>query len=128
MEELYEIGVSPDGTYIYARKFRQPYTPKLALKVASELRHFGEKLDVVGCLVDIRGTTHVSSISDQYKFAYEKSKDVGLRYDWKYAFLMDHNHDSSSFIETVMINAGYEFQIFTDERKAVDWLKAERSN
>ena len=59
MEKLYEIGSSPDETYVYARAFRHPYTAELARMLAEELVRFGEKLGVLGCLIDIRGTTSV---------------------------------------------------------------------
>jgi hypothetical protein len=123
MEELYEIGRSPDETYLYARAFRVPYTAELALTLAGELVRLGEKLDVLGCLIDIRGTTSVSSVVDKYEFAYEKAKIAGLPRHWRFAFLIDHGDDSPGFIEIVMKNAGYMFQIFKDEREAVDWLK-----
>ncbi|MFV1997635.1 MAG: hypothetical protein ACC641_06445 [Acidiferrobacterales bacterium] len=123
MEELYEIGSSPDETYVYARAFRHPYTAEIALTLAEELAHLGKKLGVLGCLIDIRGTTSVSSVVDKYKFAYEKATVADLPHHWRYAFLIDHGDDSPDFIETVMKNAGYILQIFEDESEAIDWLK-----
>jgi hypothetical protein len=123
MEEKYEIGSSPDGTYVYARAFRHPYTAEIALTVAGDLVRFGEKLDVLGCLVDIRGSASVSSVVDKYKFAFEKAELAGLSRHWRYAFVIDHGDDSPDFIETVMKNAGYAFQVFEDEREAIDWLQ-----
>jgi len=127
-EKLYEIGISPDETYIYARKFRHPYTVEIALTLAGELVHLGEKLSVLGCFIDIRGTTSVSSVFDKYQFAYEKTTAAGLPHHWRFAFLIDHGDDSPDFIETVMKNAGNMFQIFEDEREAIDWLKGAQSS
>ena len=123
MEEQYEIGSSSDGTYVYAQAFRVPYTMKLALTLADELVLLGEKLGVLGCLIDIRGVTSVSSVTDKYQFAYKKSKAAGLPRRWRFAFLKDHGDDSPEFIETVMINAGFMFRVFEDEREAIGWLK-----
>ena len=127
-EELYEIGCSPDNTYVYARAFNIPYTAELALTVAEKLVGLGKKSDVLGCVIDIRGTWSVSSILDKYIFAYKKASFVGLPRHWKLAFIMDHDsNDSPEFIEIVMRNAAYMFKIFEDECKAVDWIKGEKN-
>ena len=127
MEKLYEIGSSPDETYVYARAFRHPYTAELARSLAEELVRFGEKQGVVGCLIDIRGTTSVSSVVEKYEFAYKNATGSGLPHRWRYAFLMDQGDDSPDFIETVMKNAGYVFQIFKNEDEAIEWLKGAQS-
>ena len=123
MGKQYEIGSSSDGTYVYAQAFSVPYTMKLALTLADELLLLGEKLGVQGCLIDIRGVASASSVTDKYQFAYEKTKIAGLPHHWRFAFLKDHDDDSPDFIETVMINAGFMFQIFEDEHEAIGWLK-----
>ncbi len=123
MEKPYEIGSSSDQTYVYARAFRKPYTAEIALTLAEELVHIGEKSGALGCLIDIRGTTSVSSVVEKYEFAYEKATVAGLPRHWRYAFLIDHGDDSPDFIETVMKNAGYMLNVFEDEREAIDWLK-----
>jgi len=127
MEKPYEIGSSPDETYVYARAFRTPYTAELALTVARELVPIGVELGVLGCLIDIRGTASVSSVIDKYEFAYEKATVAGLPHHWRYAFLIDHGDDSPDFIGTVMRNAGFMLKIFDDERQAIDWLKEAQS-
>ena len=96
--------------------------------MAGKLIRFGEKPGVLGCLIDIRGTTSVSSVADKYEFAHEKAKTIGMPYHWRFAFLIDRGDDSPDFIETVMENAGYMFRIFDDEREAIDWLKGVQSN
>jgi hypothetical protein len=127
-EKLYKTGISPDETYLYARAFQLPYTFELAQTLAGELILLGEKLDVLGCLIDIRGTTSVSSVIEKYEFAYKKARVAGLPRRWRYAFLKDHGDDSLEFIELVMQNAAYMFQVFEDERKAVDWLRGAQSS
>lgn len=120
-------GISSDETYLWARAFQLPFTLEIAQKVSENLVRFGENLDVLGCLIDIRGTKSVSTILDKYKFAYEKAGHAMLPRHWKYAFLIDIGDDSPGFIETVMKNAGYLFQVFENESKAVDWLKGIQS-
>jgi hypothetical protein len=123
MEKPYEIGRSPDESYLYARAFRDPYTAELALRLAGELVELGEKPGVVGCLIDIRGTTSESSIVEKYEFAHNNAQGIGLPHHWKIAFLVDHSDGSLGFVETVMTNAGYRFLIFEDESEAITWLK-----
>ena len=126
MEKPYEIGLSQDKTYIYANKFRQPYTLELALKLARDLTRFGEGLEISGCLVDRRGTKNASSATDKYMFAHQKSKTIGIPRHWRYAFLVDQDDDSLGFVETVMKNAGYMFEVFIDEQEAINWLKSSK--
>ena len=125
MEILYKTGISIDKTYVYAQEFNVPYTFELAQTLAVDLVSLGKKFAVLGCLIDLRGTTSVSRDIDKYEFAYYKSNIAGLPRQWRYAFLKDHNDNTLDFIETVMKNAGYIFEIFEAEHEAVDWLKRE---
>jgi hypothetical protein len=127
MEKPYEIGISRDGTYVYAHSFRVPYSPNLALTLADEFIRLGNEHGVIKCFVDIRGTTSVSSVTDQYVFAHKKAPATGLPRHWKYAFLKDKGDDSLHFIEIAMQNAGYEFKVFENESEAIDWLKGTQS-
>ena len=127
MGKLYETGISPDETYLFARAFQHPFTFELAQTLAVELVLLGEKLNVLGCLIDISETTSASKVIDKYKFAYEKAKIIGLPFHWRYAFLKAHGDNSPIFIETVMSNAGYIIRIFDNESEAVEWLKGEQS-
>lgn len=123
MEKQYDIGISPDGMFYHVRAFRVPYTANLALEVAREIINLGDKIGILGCIIDIRGTTSISSVLEKYQFANEKASLVGLPHHWKYAFLKDQTDESPNFIETVMQNVGFSLKIFKDEREAIDWLK-----
>ena len=79
MEKPFETGISSDGTFFYARKFQVPYTAAVAQTLATELVQFGETLNVLGCLIDIRGTKSVSSVMEKYNFAYQKPKKLVCR-------------------------------------------------
>jgi hypothetical protein len=73
-------------------------------------------------LVDLSESELVSSIGEQYKFAYERAEKIGLRRSWSIALLtapMDESHD---FLEIVVWNAGYRLRCFDDENAAVNWL------
>jgi hypothetical protein len=125
MEQQYELGISPDGSYLYARVFREPLTLKLVLTVALELKDLDSERGARACLLDSRGTTSVTSVADKYDFAYKKMGDVGIPCTVRVALLKDAGDHSPDFMETVMRNAGHVFQIFVDEREAVDWMKAQ---
>jgi hypothetical protein len=129
MEKLYEIGSSSDKTYICARAFRHPFTAHVALWLARDIVRHGKKIDVLGCLIDVRGAASVLSVAEYYEFANEKANIVGLPHHWRYAFVIDYGDDSPDLIiETFMQIAGYMFQIFEDEQEAIDWLKSALSN
>jgi len=123
MKRDYEIGISPDKTFVYAQAFRQPYTLELALAVARELNPLGKKFGVLGCLIDIRGTKSVTSNFEKYEFAQKQANHVGVPRHWRIALLKDADDDSPNFLETVMKNAGYSFKIFKDKLRAIEWLK-----
>ncbi len=127
MERPFETGISSDRTHLYARKFQVPFTATFAQLLATEFTQLGEKLNVLGCLIDIRGTKSVSTVVEKYNFAYKKTTEIGLPRYWKYAFIKDQGDDSLEFIEIVMHNAGYLFRTFEDESIAVDWLKGEQT-
>lgn len=122
MERRYEIGISADGRYVYARSFREPHTLELAATVARELMTLGDPRAFTGCLIDLRGTTSMASAPDLYEFAYEKSKVIGMQPRWKTAVLKDVGDDSTDFLETVMKNAGFNVQMFESEQAAKSWL------
>ena len=122
MKELYKTGCSSDKKYVYAHTFTVPYTPEIAFSLAKELVALGKENGAHGCLIDIRGAQYKSSVMDKYKFAYEKASLADLPKNWRYAFIIDTGHNSPKFIETVMKNAGYMFEVFEDEQQAIDWL------
>lgn len=128
MERLYEIGTSDDGTYVFARRFRLPYSKEIADKVAGDLYPLGQHPGVLGYLVDIRGTTSATTPHDKYEYAYRKTTDIGVRRSQKMALLKDAGDHSADFMEIVMKNAGYMFRIFEDEGLAIDWLRATKSS
>ena len=91
--------------------------------LADEFVGLGNEHGITRCLIDARGNTSVSSVSDQYVFAHKKVSATGLPRHWKFAFLKDKGDDSRNFIEIAMQNAGYEFKLFENESEAIDWLK-----
>ncbi len=123
MKKLYELGKSPDGSYIYVRSIKQGVTLDLAVRFTDECTTLGEQSDLNRCLIDMRGTTSISSVSGKYEFAYNKAREVGLSHKWKMALLKDDGDTSPDFLQTVMDNAGWRFKLFVDNGLAEAWLK-----
>jgi hypothetical protein len=65
----------------------------------------------------------VSSIWDKYRYAYQEAAKFGLSRQWKIVVLKDPDDRSPDFLETVMVNNGYMFRVFADEKTAIVWLR-----
>jgi hypothetical protein len=65
-ERPYEFGISPDGTYVLARAFRQHYTLALAVGVTQDLNTLGDASRFKGCLLDLRGTTTATTTTEKH--------------------------------------------------------------
>lgn len=124
-DKAFEVGTSSSGAYVYADNFQVAYSAEVARMVASDLVPLGKQVGANGCLIDTQTTSHVSSTSEKYAFAYRSTESAGLPRDWKYAFVTNEGDESAAIIETMMSNAGFSFQIFTDKQEAIDWLTSE---
>jgi hypothetical protein len=125
MDAPYEIGSSSGEAYVYARNFTVPYTAQVALTVAAEVARLGHDVGASGCLVDIRGTEPVASVSDKADFAYHGTKLAALPQNWKYAFVRAGADPLTDFVGTFMRDAGFDFRVFEDELAAIKWLEGE---
>jgi hypothetical protein len=74
-------------------------------------------------LVDVRGTQNVASTLEQYIFGYQNMLQFGLPKDSDISILANADNESHSFIETLLINAGYHCRLFRDEEAALEWLR-----
>lgn len=122
MSRAYEVGVSEDGKYVYARVTRQTITLVLAEAFTRELTKLGGASGIRRCLVDVRGARSVAGVSGEYQYAYEKAEMSGFTHQWRMAVLKDRADTSHDFLQTVMDNAGRMFKLFNDEAEAVAWL------
>lgn len=101
-----------------------PVTLDLAVSFTKSFVSLGNSHKLSHTVIDVRKTKSTSSILDKYIFAYEKAEQTGLSRSWRIALLKKVNDTSLDFIETVMINAGYQFKIFTNEQFALNWLES----
>lgn len=76
-------------------------------------------------LYDARKARNLSSVLENYKYAYENSKDMQLSHAARSVILTDPEDKSHEFVVTAFRNAGYNVMGFTDEKAAVAWLEAD---
>ncbi len=119
----YNINLNHNRKHIIIQVWT-PVTLNLAVSFTSSFSSLGSKLKLSRVVIDIRNTKSASSIVDKYFYAYKSAELSGLSRSWRIALLKEANDKSADFLETVMINAGYQFKIFTNEKFASDWLKA----
>jgi hypothetical protein len=118
----YSIEISENENYILILA-KSDITVEMARQWTSELVELSNKSGITNYLFDARKRKNISNVTENYNFSY---KDVGLlNYDKTHrsAMLVDPDDHSHDFVETTMINAGYNAKIFHDESEAIKWLE-----
>ncbi len=114
--------LSEDGSYIHYRSNR---SSRNGAEMAGRLRalvDLGRKHQLSRALLDARGITFAAPIAVQYDFAYHQAWQAGLARDWRLALLVTPGDRSYDFMETALINSGYQAQLFFDPERARAWL------
>ncbi len=120
----YTIEVSESRKFLRVRPDR-PITAELARQWAPELQELGRRHGIQRYLFDARSLPNVSSVTQNYTFAYKDADTLKLQRDVRSAILVSPDDASHNFVEIPMDNAGYSVRIFTDECAAVKWLEEE---
>jgi len=123
----YTITPSSNGKYIILKvkgTFRRPNIVPVIL----EAHALGMKLHIRGYLSDMTEAKNVDTNIENYEFAYtDMRKTEGIDKFARIATLVrpdDHSHD---FVETVGVNTGMNFKIFTDRDEAVKFVMEEEN-
>jgi hypothetical protein len=114
--------LSEDGSFIHIRSYK---SSRSGAEMASRLQvavELGRKHQINKVLLDARNTTLEAGIATQYDFAYHQAWQVGLARDWRVAMLVTPGDRSYDFMETALINSGYQAQLFVDPERARAWL------
>ena len=75
-------------------------------------------------LFDLRRARNHTPLSNHYEMVYKGSKDLGFKLHSKHALVVSQEDMADyRFVETVLINAGYQSEIFTEELSAIEWLE-----
>lgn len=122
MSEHYELGLSPDGTYVFVREIKRAISLDLALRFTHAFTTLGESSNITRGLIDVRGTKSIAGVMGEYDYAYKKAGPAGLTQKWRMALVKDASDTTHDFLLTVMDNAGHKFKMFEDEAEAVAWL------
>lgn len=117
----YTVSVSNDRRYIVVF-IDGPMTTELALKVGKQANQLAQENKINSMLYDLRKSINVQNGFKNYEFGYKDVGSVNFNKANKIALLTDPDDHSHDFIETVMINNGYNVHIFSNQKEAIDWL------
>jgi len=119
----YKIQTPQKGDYVLVKVYGD-VTIGMASEFARNATDEGLKAGINKMLVDVRGYRSATKVLDEYRFAHGKAEKVGISRAWIICILCDVGDESFTFLETVMRNAGYNYQVVFDERNALDWLNS----
>jgi len=119
----FEISISERKTYLNIH-VKEAVTPDLLKEFVEKTANNSNKNGINTFLFDLRQAPNQTSPSVFYDFAYNKSRKLGFKPGSKHALLTSlENRDDYRFLETIMLNAGYQSKIFTDEKDAIEWVE-----
>jgi hypothetical protein len=119
----YSIKISDSGKFLRVVA-ETDITVEISRNWISELVELSKHIGVINYLFDARTRKNISNITDNYNFSYKDINQLNFDRGCRAAMLVDPEDHSHDFIETTMINAGYNSKIFFDESEAVKWLEA----
>ena len=119
----YDISVSDRNTYIHVR-VNEPVTLQVLKGFMHETAEKANEYGIDNFLFDLRQAPNRTSVFAHYEFAYNQSKRLGFKPLSKHVLLISlEDMVDYGFVETFLINAGYQGKIFTDESAAIEWLE-----
>ncbi|MBN2738398.1 MAG: hypothetical protein JXR70_15555 [Spirochaetales bacterium] len=93
------------------------------MKYSIEANKIGDENNLNSYLMDMVNARNKKSIADNYDFAYNDMKDnKEIHISARVAYVVAENDHSHDFVETVMINAGYDIKLFRNKEKAIEFL------
>lgn len=118
----YKIKLSEDSSFIII-DLKKPLPPETALIFTKESTEFAKKYSVNSFLIDVRGIENNWGIFETYQFAQDL-KNHGRERLHKVAILTEPTDTTHSFLETALLNQGYNNRLFTNYDEAIAWVKA----
>lgn len=119
----YKISVSDRKTYLNIH-VNEPVTAELLKGFIGETAKKAIECRIDNFLFDLRCTTNQTALTNHYEMIYKDSKGLGFKPYSKHALVVSQENMSDyRFVETVLINAGYQSKMFTDELSAIEWLE-----
>jgi len=119
----FEISISEGKTYLNIR-VKEAVTPVLLKEFVEKTANNSNKNGIDTFLFDLRQAPNQTSPIVHYDFVYDKFRKLGFKPGSKHALLTSlENKDDYHFVETILLNAGYQSKIFTDEKDAIEWVE-----
>jgi hypothetical protein len=119
----FEISISERETYLSIR-VKETVTAELLRGFIGKTAERSKKSGIIKFLFDLRQAPNQTSLGVHYDFVYERSRELGFEPRSKHALLVSSEHTYDySFVETILLNAGYQSKMFTDERDAIEWVE-----
>ena len=123
MDMNYEISVSDRKTYMHVR-VNEPVTLQVLKAFMHETAEKANEYGIDNFLFDLRQAPNRTSAFAHYEFAYNQFKRLGYKLHSKHVLLISlEDMADYYFVETFLINAGFQSKIFTDESAAIEWLE-----
>jgi hypothetical protein len=119
----FEISIPKSKTYLNIC-VKEAVTPDLLKQFIEKTGNSSNRSGINKFLLDLRQAPNQTSTIALYDLVYYKYRKLGFKPGSKHALLVSlKNKDDYSFAETVLLNAGYQSKIFTDEKDAIDWIE-----
>ncbi|HUV59628.1 MAG TPA: hypothetical protein VMW09_05900 [Desulfatiglandales bacterium] len=119
----FEISISKRKTYLNIH-VKEAVTPDLLKEFVEKTANNSIKSGINKFLFDLRQAPNQTSPLVHYDLVYDKSRELGFKPGSKHALLVSlENRNGYSFVETILLNAGYQSKIFTDEKDAIEWVE-----
>ncbi|MGB2690318.1 MAG: hypothetical protein WBC36_15150 [Desulfobacterales bacterium] len=119
----YEIFLSERKTYLQIL-VNEPVTSELLKDFIGETARKAYEFRIDNFLFDLRCAPDQAEVTDHYVMVYKRSPKLGFKSRSKHALLVSQKDmDDYSFVESILINAGYQSKTFTDELSAIEWLE-----
>ena len=124
----YNISVSDKNTYLHIR-VNEAVTPELLHDFITETAQKSNEYGIENFLFDLQQSPNQVSAVTHYEFVYQRSKELGFKPASKHALLVDaEGMDVYSFVETLLVNAGYQGKMFVDKFAAIEWLEQKKNH
>jgi len=119
----YEIFVSDKNNYLNI-KVLETVTDDLLKDFIEATAKKSHENKINKFLFNLQSAPDGASTVVHYDFVYEKSKKLGFKAGSKHALLVSlEDRHVYHFVETLLLNAGYQSKIFTREKEAIEWLE-----
>ncbi|MFC1884180.1 hypothetical protein ACFL2O_05360 [Thermodesulfobacteriota bacterium] len=118
----YKIEMSESGKFYHVLIERE-VSVELARKFTAKIREKSLETGIRRFLFDVRNARNISSVSDNYFFAYEDSSELDLDRTARVAILTEPEDDSHDFAVVALKNAGHLAKLFRDESSSIEWME-----